>query len=192
MPALDVVRASRAGAARRARRPRWPAAVVDSSAAGSSSSRTSSSRSSSKSHLRSTCSSSLRTRGKRRQRSAQRQPPSQREPRKPIAAIRQLARLVCTPRAAVSQSTGGPQEKVLGIGVHVHFACRTRHKRACEVVACEARTLTTEICAYLPKLPRAKPRTSSRPQQSSAPIGRLEDHSRRAALRSARALARAF
>ena len=52
-------------------------------------------------------------------------------------------------------------------------ACRTRHKRACEVVACEARTLTTEICAYLPKLPRAKPRTSSRPQQSSAPIGRL-------------------
>ena len=49
-----------------------------------------------------------------------------------------------------------------------HFACRTRHKRACEVVACEARTLTTEICAYLPKLPRAKPRTSSRPQQSSA------------------------
>ena len=53
------------------------------------------------------------------------------------------------------------------------IACRTRHKRACEVVACEARTLTTEICAYLPKLPRAKPRTSSRPQQSSAPIGRL-------------------
>ena len=52
--------------------------------------------------------------------------------------------------------------------------------------------MTTEICAYLPKLPRAKPRTSSRPQQSSAPIGVLEDHSRRAALRSARALARAF
>ena len=52
-------------------------------------------------------------------------------------------------------------------------ACRTRHKRACEVVACEARTLTTEICAYLPKLPRAKPRTSSRPQQSCAHIGRL-------------------
>ena len=37
------------------------------------------------------------------------------------AAIRQLARLVCTPRAAVSQSTGGPQEKVLVIGVPVHF-----------------------------------------------------------------------
>ena len=32
--------------------------------------------------------------------------------------------------------------------------------------------MTTEICAYLPKLPRAKPRTSSRPQQSSAPIWR--------------------
>ena len=55
-------------------------------------------------------------------------------------------------------------------------ACRTRHKRACEVVACEARTLTTEICAYLPKLPRAKPRTSSRPQQSSAPIGVFGTH----------------
>ena len=43
-------------------------------------------------------------RHQRRQRPAQRQPPSQARASGPIAAIMELARLVCTPRAAVSQS----------------------------------------------------------------------------------------